>query len=329
MTAVAESVRPGPPSARAANGLAIETSGLTKRFNGRAVVDGLDLAVPQGSVFGFLGPNGSGKTTTIRMLLGLAYPSAGRARLLGGEMPGAAADVLPAVGSMVEGPAFYPYLSGRANLERFDAVGPGGSPRDREKRVAEALARVGLSGAAGKKFKAYSQGMGQRLALARTLLRPVELLVLDEPTNGLDPQGTREVRNLIRRLASDGITIFLSSHLLSEIEQVCTHAAVLFAGRTVAQGTMSELRSAQRPVLKVETPDVDAAVATLRSVEGIGLVSSEDTTTVRAELLGAAPEEVNASLVHADVRVRALVPEQPSLEDLFVSLTGEGFDVAQ
>ncbi|HUQ63058.1 MAG TPA: ABC transporter ATP-binding protein [Acidimicrobiales bacterium] len=309
---------------------------MTKRFGGRAVVDGLDLAVPEGSVYGFLGPNGSGKTTTIRMILGLAYPSAGRVRLLGGDVPGQANDVLPAVGSVVEGPAFYPYLSGRENLHRFDAVGPGSSRADRAARIDDALARVGLTAAADKKVRAYSQGMGQRLALARTLVRPVELLILDEPTNGLDPQGTREVRHLIRKLAADGITVFLSSHLLSEIEQVCTHAAVVFAGRSVAQGTMAELRSAQRAVLRVETPDVADAIATLRTVAGIGLVSSDEPggadgsyPIVRAELLGAAPEDITAALVGAGVRVRALFSEQPSLEDLFVSLTGEGFDVAQ
>jgi len=299
------------------------------------------LAVPEGSVYGFLGPNGSGKTTTIRMLLGLSFPSAGRVRLLGGDVPGATNEVLPSVGSVVEGPAFYPYLSGRENLQRFDAVGPGAPRADRKARIDDALARVGLTAAADKKVRAYSQGMGQRLALARTLVRPVELLILDEPTNGLDPQGTREVRHLIRKLAADGITVFLSSHLLSEIEQVCTHAAVVFAGRTVAQGTMAELRSAQRAVLRVETPDVDEAIAILRTVAGIGLVSSDDdvpdgrpgstsgSPLVRAELLGAAPEDVNTALVGAGVRVRALFSEQPSLEDLFVSLTGEGFDVAQ
>jgi ABC-2 type transport system ATP-binding protein len=293
-------------------------------------------------VYGFLGPNGSGKTTTIRMLLGLSFPSAGRVKILGGDVPGAVNEVLPAVGSVVEGPAFYPYLSGRDNLQRFDAVGPGASRTDRKARIDDALARVGLTAAADKKVRAYSQGMCGRLALARTLVRPVELLILDEPTNGLDPQGTREVRHLIRKLAADGITVFLSSHLLSEIEQVCTHAAVVFAGRTVAQGTMAELRSAQRPTLRVETPDVADAVTTLRAVAGIGLVSADNDAdvpggatadgsypVVRAELLGAAPEDITAALVGAGVRVRALFSEQPSLEDLFVSLTGEGFDVAQ
>jgi ABC-2 type transport system ATP-binding protein len=311
--------------------LAIETSGLTKRFGERAVVDRIDLAVPEGSVFGFLGPNGSGKTTTVRMLLGLAFPSAGRARVLGRDVPGAAGSVLPEVGSLVEGPAFYPYLSGRRNLERFDAVGRDGTRPGRRARVEEALDRVGLGAAADKRFRAYSLGMRQRLALAATLVRPCRLLVLDEPTNGLDPQGTREVRHLIRKLAADGITVFLSSHLLAEVEQLCTHTAVMSAGRVVAQGTLAELRAAQRPTLRVETPDVPRTVELLARFEGLGVVTrgNGSADVVEAELFGAAPEDVTAALVHAGVRVRGLSCQQPSLEDTFVSLTGEGFDVTQ
>ncbi len=333
--------------ALAADPLAIETTGLTKRFGDQVVVDNLDLAVPRGSVFGFLGPNGSGKTTTIRMLVGLAFPSAGRVRLLGRTLPGSTAEALDSVGAVIEGPAFYPYLSGRANLVRLDAVGP--SPRsegrsgpgkssrsERRQRVDDALERVGLTAAADKRTRAYSLGMKQRLALAATLVRPVELLVLDEPTNGLDPQGTREVRNLVRKLAAEGTTVFLSSHLLSEVEHVCSHAAVLFNGKTVAQGTLPELREAQRATLRVETPDPADAMATLRATAGIGLVQAADdeatqanSAVLHAELLGAAPDDVNAALVRAGVRVRALHTVQPTLEDLFVALTGEGFDVAQ
>jgi ABC-2 type transport system ATP-binding protein len=315
---------------------AIETTGLTKRFGEHVVVDNLDLSVPRGAVFGFLGPNGSGKTTTIRMLLGLAFPSAGRIRLLGHQVPAAVAQALPSVGALIEGPAFYPYLSGRANLERFDAVGPGGTASDRRQRIDDALERVGLTASAAKRVGAYSLGMRQRLALAAALARPAELLVLDEPTNGLDPQGTREVRNLVRKLAADGTTVFLSSHLLSEVEQVCSHAAVLFNGKTVAQGTLPELREAQRPMLRVETPDPAVALSTLRATAGIGLVqqptrdgTQANTSVINAELVGAAPEDVNACLVGAGVRVRALHTVQPTLEDLFVALTGEGFDVAE
>jgi len=315
--------------------LAIETTGLTKRLGGRTVVDRLSLAVPEGAVFGFLGPNGSGKTTTLRMLLGLIFPDAGRVRLLGEDIREASASVLGSVGALVEGPAFYPFLTGRENLERFDAVGPGGSRADRTERIESALHRVGLAGAAGRRYRTYSLGMRQRLALAGALVRKPRLLVLDEPTNGLDPQGTREVRALVRTLAVDGTTVFLSSHLLSEIEQVCTHAAVLREGRLVAQASLGELGAATLPVLRVETPDPGLAAHALHRLPGIGVVRDDPDggpgtdSVVRAELVGAAPEDVAAALVAAGVRLRAMVTEKPSLEDLFVSLTGEGFDVGE
>ena len=329
-----------PAGGNIAGGLAVETRGLTKRFRQHTVVDALDLAVPEGSVFGFLGPNGSGKTTTVRMLLGLAFPDAGRVRLLGHDIREAPPELLASIGSLVEAPAFYPFLSGWENLIRFDAVGPLGPRATREERVRAALARVGLSGAAGRRFRTYSLGMRQRLALAGALVRTPRMLILDEPTNGLDPQGTREVRALIRSLADDGTTVFLSSHLLAEIEQVCTHAAVLREGQLVAQGSLSELRGGRLPTLRIETPEGDAAKATecLHRLAGIGIVRPESapdglgsgaSRVLRAELVGAAPEDVAAALVGAGVRLRALTPERASLEELFVSLTGEGFDVGE
>ncbi|HSU73675.1 MAG TPA: ATP-binding cassette domain-containing protein, partial [Terrabacter sp.] len=220
-----------------AGDLAIESRGLTKRFRGTAAVDAIDLVVPRGSVYGFLGPNGSGKTTTIRMLLGLVRPSEGTSSLLGRAVPREAQQVLPRVGALVEGPAFHPYLSGRDNLRRLDAADLTAEPRTASARVDAALDRVGLLAAAGKRYRAYSLGMRQRLAIAAALLVPRELLVLDEPTNGLDPQGTREVRHLVASLASDGTTVFVSSHLLSEVEQMCTHLGVMSEGRLVAQGS--------------------------------------------------------------------------------------------
>jgi len=198
--------------------VAVESTGLTKRFRRHTAVDSIDLAVPRGAIYGFLGPNGSGKTTTIRMLLGLIRPTAGSHRLLGEPFPQGAARVLPRVGALVEGPAFHPYLSGRANLMRLDAADRTADPRTAGRRVDEALDRVGLLAAGGKRFRVYSLGMRQRLALAAAMLAPRELLILDEPTNGLDPQGTREVRNLITHLAADGATVLLSTHLLSEVE---------------------------------------------------------------------------------------------------------------
>ena len=225
-------------------------------------------------MFGFLGPNGSGKTTTIRMLLGLAAATSGTVRLLGREMPRDLRDVLPRVGALVEGPAFYPYLSGAANLHRLDSADRYAPSATRSERVQRALERVGLTHAAGKKVRAYSLGMKQRLGIANALLTPRELLVLDEPTNGLDPQGTREVRALVRSLAAEGTTVFVSSHLLAEVEQMCTHAAVMSAGSLVAQGTLDELRRVGQAHVRVLTPDVDAAA---RVLDGLGLVAGAPT----------------------------------------------------
>ncbi|MEU6316874.1 ABC transporter ATP-binding protein [Streptomyces sp. NPDC047009] len=305
----------------------IATRALSKRFRGgQLAVDGLDLTVPAGSVFGFLGPNGSGKTTTIRMLMGLIEPTSGTARVLGRPMPRASRAVLPHIGALIEGPALYGFLSGRDNLLRYDAADPTADPRTRRTRVAAALDRVGLTAAAGKKAKAYSLGMKQRLGLAAALLQPRRLLVLDEPTNGLDPQGMREIRLLIRELASDGTTVFLSSHLLDEIEQVCTHAAVMAQGRLITQGPVAELAAGSRGRLVVTTPDVADAARVLKEQGVTGMVVGEDRIT------GEPPDrelaDLNAALVTAGIRVRGFGVERASLEDAFVALTGEGFDVA-
>ncbi|MGW6603824.1 ATP-binding cassette domain-containing protein [Streptomyces sp. NPDC055036] len=310
----------------------IETRGLTKRFRGgQLAVDRLDLAVPAGSVFGFLGPNGSGKTTTIRMLMGLIEPTAGSASLLGRPMPRAARAVLPQVGALIEGPALYGYLSGRENLVRYDSADPTADPRTRRARVTDALDRVGLTAAAGKKAKAYSLGMKQRLGLASALLRPRRLLVLDEPTNGLDPQGMREIRTLVRELAADGTTVFLSSHLLDEIEQVCTHAAVMAQGRLITQGPVAELAAGTRGRLAVTTPDPGEAARVLKELGVTDVVVAEDRVSGELPTGGTEPvdpADLNAALVRAGVRVRAFGQERASLEDAFVALTGEGFDVA-
>ncbi|GER22751.1 ABC transporter ATP-binding protein [Zafaria cholistanensis] len=319
--------------------LAIHTHRLTKAFGQRKVVHGLDLAVPYGSVFGFLGPNGSGKTTTIRMLLGLAAPTSGSITVLGRPMPSAALEVLPGVGALVEGPAFYPFLSGRANLMRLDAANRRADPATRARRVDRALDTVGLGRAARLAVHAYSLGMKQRLGIANALAVRHQLLVLDEPTNGLDPQGTREVRSLIASLAGQGTTVFVSSHLLGEIEQMCTHAAVMSAGNRVAQGTLAELRSGGAGRVRVNTPDGPAARAVLAGLglapeDGAGagtLAEGGDDAVVRAPLAAGAPEpeRIVAALVDAGVRVRGFAVERPSLEERFVELTGEGFDVAQ
>ncbi|MFF9776891.1 ABC transporter ATP-binding protein [Streptomyces sp. NPDC013978] len=327
---------------------AIHTQGLTKTFRGGQVaVDHLELTVPSGSVFGFLGPNGSGKTTTIRMLMGLIEPTSGTAQVLGRPMPRSTRTVLPHVGALIEGPALYGFLSGRDNLLRYDSADPTADPRTRRTRVAAALDRVGLAAAAGKKAKAYSLGMKQRLGLAAALLQPRRLLVLDEPTNGLDPQGMREIRTLVRELASDGTTVFLSSHLLDEIEQVCTHAAVMARGRLITQGPVTELAAGARGRLVVTTPDTADAARVLKE-QGIAdvIVDEGDEPGERVEgaegagtgaggRVTAEPPppgrdlaELNAALVTAGVRVRGFALERASLEDAFVALTGEGFDVA-
>ncbi|GAA2747194.1 ABC transporter ATP-binding protein [Terrabacter aerolatus] len=314
------------PSPAPGSDLAIATRGLTKRFGARAAVDGLDLLVPRGSVYGFLGPNGSGKTTTIRMLLGLVRPSAGTSTLLGQPVPQGAQLVLPRVGSLVEGPAFHPYLSGRANLQRLDAADLTADARDSRQRIDAALDRVGLLATAGKRYRAYSLGMRQRLAIAAALLVPRELLVLDEPTNGLDPQGTREVRHLVASLASDGTTVFVSSHLLSEVEQMCTHLGVMSDGRLVAQGSSTEVRGGAAPVARIltEQPTVAARILTELGLVGVEAVPGG----VRGTPDGIAPEKIVAALVESGVGVKEFTVSSPSLEDLFVSLTGEGFDVS-
>jgi ABC-2 type transport system ATP-binding protein len=307
-------------------GPAITTSGLSKRFrSGQLAVDSVNLDVPRGCVYGFLGPNGSGKTTTIRMLLGLIHPTSGGHELLGTPMPYGAARVLPRVGSLVEGPAFYPFLNGQQNLARIDAADRTADPRTARQRIEGALDRVGLLAAARKRYRAYSLGMKQRLAIAAGLLRPRELIILDEPTNGLDPQGTREVRTLVREIAIEGTTVFVSSHLLAEVEQICSHVGVMRTGQLVFQGTLDELRRTGAARIRVETTDPATAGAVL---EKIGLADTRVAEAeVSAQLGDFLPERLCAELVHAGVPVRGLAAVRPSLEELFVALTGEGFDV--
>ncbi len=323
-------VRPqGVAATGPAAGAAVETSGLTKRFGDRLAVNGIDLVVPRGAVYGFLGPNGSGKTTTIRMLLGLVEPTSGTRSLLGHAMPGEAGAALRQVGALVEGPAFHPYLSGRSNLARLDAADRWSDPRTARRRIDQALDRVGLLAAATKRYRAYSLGMRQRLAIAAALLTPRELLVLDEPTNGLDPQGTREVRHLVESLAHDGSTVLISSHLLSEVEQICTHLGVMSEGRLVAQGTTQELRGAGATTVRVQTSQPSQAAAVLTQLGFVEVVTSPGGVAGAPAASGTLdPEAVVAALVHAGVGVRGFAVTTPSLEDLFVHLTGEGFDVS-
>jgi lantibiotic transport system ATP-binding protein len=304
----------------------ITLDSLTKTYGGFTAVDQVSFRAEPGRVTGFLGPNGSGKTTTIRMLLGLVAPTSGTVEVLGRPMPGESSTVLPRVGALVEGPAFHPYLSGRDNLARLEAADRTTDPRSSRTRVDSALDRVGLMAAATKKYRAYSLGMRQRLAIAAALLRPRDLLVLDEPTNGLDPQGTREVRTLVASLADEGTTVLVSSHLLSEVEQMCSHIGVMHVGRLVAQGTSAEVRAGTEATATLETDQPDEAARIMREL-GLGDVATTPRGAV-GRLGGVAPEKIVAACVHQGVAVLGFRVGSPSLEDVFVSLTGEGFDVS-
>src|SRR6266705_6458881 len=228
--------------------LEISTRSLTKRFGRIVAVDSVDLAVPEGSRYGILGPNGSGKTTLVRLLLGLVYATSGEIEVMGRQIPAGCADVLPEIGALVEEPAAYPNLSGYTNLALLDAAGPGGSRRTRRRRIGQALEAVGLAGIDRRPVKAYSLGMRQRLGLAAALMRSPRLLILDEPTNGLDPRGIRDVRDLLTGLNADGVTVFMSSHLLPEVSALCTRIGVLDSGKLVLQ---EQLASLQEPTGRV------------------------------------------------------------------------------
>jgi len=296
----------------------LATRGLVKRFGRLRAVDGIDLDVREGDVYGFLGANGSGKTTTVRMLLGLVLPTSGEVELLGGRMPRAGRRVLPRVGALIEGPAHYGHLSGRENLSLLDASGPGGGRRTRRTRIDEVLEQVGLAGVGRRPVKAYSLGMRQRLGLAGALLRRPELLVLDEPTNGLDPQGIHEIRTLLLDLHRGGTTIFLSSHLLAEVEQMATRVGVLDRGRLVLQDELSVLTAPTGRTV-VHSPAPELVRATLD-----GRVSAVDGERVLVR--GADPAEVNALLVQAGVPVRGLARERPPLEEVVLAAAGTSPD---
>jgi ABC-2 type transport system ATP-binding protein len=291
----------------------IRTEGLTKRYGKITVVHDLNLDVRQGDRYGFLGPNGSGKSTTVRMLLGLVFPSSGRIELIGHRVPRHARAALEKVGAIIESPAFWPSLSGRRNLMLRDAAGPGGGKRTRAARVAEALERVGMENVDERPVKAYSLGMKQRLGLAGALMRKPDLLVLDEPTNGLDPQGILEVRNLLIELNEAGTTVFLSSHQLTEIEALCTRVGVISGGRMMVQDELSALRTPTGNV-EVRTPDLARATEILG---GAVVRAGGNLVVVRSS----SPDYVNSELVKGGVRVTELHVQRRSLEDVFLAST--------
>ncbi len=291
----------------------VETRDLTKRY-GRQItaVDRLNLAVRRGEVYGFLGPNGAGKTTTLRMLLGLIEPTSGAARVLGQE-PGSPAS-LRGVGALVESPAFYPYLSGYDNLKVVSRYA--GVPR---RRIREVLQTVELSGRAKDKFKKYSLGMKQRLGVAAALLKDPELLILDEPTNGLDPKGMADMRALVRELGSGERTVLLSSHLLGEVEQICDRVGVIHKGILVAEDTIAELRGEEGLLVRAEPFEEARQIA--ERIKGVEGVTAADGMLRLATDPGRAAE-INAKLVSAGLRVSELRPAEQSLEEVFLELTG-------
>jgi ABC-type multidrug transport system ATPase subunit len=296
----------------------IVTHALTKRYGRVLAVDRVDLDVREGDRYGFLGPNGSGKTTVVRMLLGLVYATSGKIEVMGRPVPARVAEVLPQIGALVEGPSCYGHLSGRANLALIDASGASRGLRRRRQRISDALEHVGLAGVDNRPVKKYSLGMRQRLGLAAALLREPRLLVLDEPTNGLDPQGIREIRDLLAELNKAGTTVFLSSHQLSEVEQLCTRVGIVDHGRLVLQEDLDTLRAPTGRVV-IRTPDADRAAALLD-----GQVERRESD--RLVVADPDPAEVNTRLVAAGLRVEEISPERRSLEDLMLAVTSAGSD---
>jgi ABC-2 type transport system ATP-binding protein len=296
----------------------IITKALTKRYGPVLAVDEIELDVRAGDRYGLLGPNGSGKTTLIRLILGLVYATGGQIEVMGHPVPRRLGEALRDVGALVEGPAAYAHLAGPANLALLDAAGAGGPRRTRRRRIAEALDRVGLGAVDDRPVRAYSLGMRQRLGLAAALLRAPRLLILDEPTNGLDPQGIRENRDVLRELNETGTTLLVSSHLLAEVEQLCTRVGVLDRGRLVLQEDMSAVRGPTGRVI-VRTPDADRAVALL---DGQVEARTQDRLVVRH----ADAAELNARLVGAGLRVVGIAVEHHTLEDVVLRVTTHGSD---
>jgi ABC-2 type transport system ATP-binding protein len=296
----------------------VEVRGLVKRYGELTAVAGVDLTVNAGDVYGYLGPNGAGKTTSLRMMLGLIRPSAGTVRLFGRD-PMETVAALDGVAGFVEAPAFYPYLTGRRNLELLAAFDGGAAP----KRIDRALETVELTDRAGDRVGGYSHGMRQRLGIAAALLRDPQLLLLDEPATGLDPAGMRDMRILIRRLADQGMTVLLSSHLLNEVEEVCNRVAIVRSGAIVYEGTIDELARGAGTSYRLATTDDVRAAEICRAQPGIADVGSAHGKIVfTADEAGAA--ELSRALVEAGVLIREMAPQTVTLEDLFFSLTEDG-----
>jgi ABC-2 type transport system ATP-binding protein len=301
----------------------VEARGLVKRYGEITAVDHVDLTVRAGDVYGFLGPNGAGKTTALRMMLGLIRPSEGAVRLFGRDPMLHGARALDGVAGFVEAPQFYPYLSGRTNLEMLAAY-DGGSARD---RVGEVLDVVELTARAKHRVGGYSHGMRQRLGIAAALLRRPRLMLLDEPATGLDPAGMRDMRELVRRLADGGMTVVLSSHLLAEVEELCDRVAIIRSGRIVYEGSLADLRRSGESGYRMRTVDNDRAIEVCRGQPGVSAVRREG-HEIRFHADEPTVAELSVALVEAGLPLTALVPELATLEDLFFRLT-EGAEPAQ
>ena len=299
------------------NDLVIQTSGLTKRFGKNVAVDNLSIEVRRGRVYGLLGPNGSGKTTTMGMLLGLLRPTAGNFSLFGSRT--GHEESLRRIGAVIETPAFYPYLSGRGNLAYFQLISGRGAPSELD----ELLASVGLAGRGDDRFRTYSLGMKQRLGIAYALLGDPDLVFLDEPTNGLDPEGMIEVRELIRSLGDGNRTVLLSSHLLHEVEQVCNSVTILGKGRLIAQGEIAELvRSRGREQVRLRTTDDGKAHSILEALEWVEDVAAAGDGALLVAVPVTRSGELTAALSRAEVYVTEMAPVQTTLEEYFLEVTG-------
>ena len=299
------------------NDFVIRTDGLTKRYGEILAVDGLSMEVPRGRIFGLLGPNGSGKTTTMGMLLGLVRPTSGSFTLFGSNSPHV--ESLRRLGAIVETPAFYPYLSGRDNLAYFQGIGG----RSDAAELDDLLEKVGLADRADSRFRTYSLGMKQRLGLAYALLGDPELLFLDEPTNGMDPAGMAEVRDLIRSLGTGGRTVLLSSHLLHEVEQVCDSVAILSKGRLIAQGDVEDLvRPGGHERVRLRTTDNTRAVEVLENLDWVTSVEADGDSLLVATASDRSPE-ISTELGQAEIYVTEMAAEETSLEQYFLDVTEE------
>jgi ABC-2 type transport system ATP-binding protein len=297
----------------------LRTVGLTKRYGKRTAVDGLSIEVRRGSVFGFLGPNGSGKTTTIGTMLGLVAPTSGYSELFGLDTRTHLAEALHRTGATIEGQSYFPHMSARDNLRFWQKI----DPRITNARIDEVLSLVGLTTRGRDKARTYSLGMRQRLAVATAILHDPELVILDEPTNGLDPAGIREFRSLVRQLAAEGKTVFVSSHILSEVEQMCDEVAILKSGRLLTQGPVASLVSASG-VLELRATDPAGAEAAIRALGWPGAITREADGRIAVEAPADRAAEISRALAEQQIWLTELRTRDNSLEDFFLEVTGEG-----